>query len=371
MTLHRVRVTNRPLYRTRKWIRSWVCLGLLTILMTSSVLWAEPTKTPLQAQTILKDLELADTDAQRLLAGEIISGDLQEGSRKEIAISIAMFVRAPLQEVFDAAHSARTLEAARNIIMFRDLGDQTPTEQSFAELGYTSDDTLDLFLLAQAEPGFRFNLAPSEILQLREVGNKFGTRGAGTDPTVRNHVNATYRTILLSRYRAYLEGGIRVIGSYDRGGGDTVWPGRELATAAAKMLLPDYAPDFYRAFIDYPQNTSSDIEHSFYWIKQRIGDRPGFVLAHRLFQRKPGYALMAERQFYVGHSYNTRQIIVGCLPVEEGTMVFYTNRTSTDRVDVESVSDILHEMGRRQLRNQVTEHLDSIRQSLQQQTRSD
>ena len=92
------------------------------------------------------------------------------------------------------------------------------------------------------------------------------------------------------------------------------------------------------------------------------------VLAHRLFRRKPGYALMAERQFYVGHSYNTRQIIVGCLPTKEGTVAFYSNRTSTDRVDVESVADILHEMGRQHLRHEVTKHFESIRQSIQQKT---
>ena len=40
----------------------------------------------------------------------------------------------------------------------------------------------------------------------------------------------------------------------------------------------------------------------------------------------------AQRQFYVSASYNTEQAVAGFVPVPEGTLVVYANRTSTDQV---------------------------------------
>ena len=42
--------------------------------------------------------------------------------------------------------------------------------------------------------------------------------------------------------------------------------------------------------------------------------------------------VIAQRQFYVSTGYNVEQAITGFLPVEGGTLVIYTNHTSTDQV---------------------------------------
>ena len=56
------------------------------------------------------------------------------------------------------------------------------------------------------------------------------------------------------------------------------------------------------------------------------------VLAHRMFVDLPHGTLLAERQFYVGHSYNSLQVLVGAIPVQGGSVLFYRNRTFTDQV---------------------------------------
>ncbi len=38
------------------------------------------------------------------------------------------------------------------------------------------------------------------------------------------------------------------------------------------------------------------------------------------------------RQFYVGQSYNSLQILIGLFPAGDKTTMFYLNRTSTDQV---------------------------------------
>ena len=43
-------------------------------------------------------------------------------------------------------------------------------------------------------------------------------------------------------------------------------------------------------------------------------------------------AVLVQRQYYVSQGYNAEQAIVAFLPVDEGTLVIYTNHTSTDQV---------------------------------------
>ena len=42
--------------------------------------------------------------------------------------------------------------------------------------------------------------------------------------------------------------------------------------------------------------------------------------------------LVVQRQFYASSGYNVEQAVTGFLPVQEGTLVVYTNHTSTDQV---------------------------------------
>src|SRR4029077_5001574 len=45
-----------------------------------------------------------------------------------------------------------------------------------------------------------------------------------------------------------------------------------------------------------------------------------------------GTVLIVQRHYYVSTGYNAEQAIVGFLPVAQGTLVIYTNHTSTDQV---------------------------------------
>jgi len=45
-----------------------------------------------------------------------------------------------------------------------------------------------------------------------------------------------------------------------------------------------------------------------------------------------GGLVLADRDFYVSHGYNTSQAISGVIAVPGGTMVFYADRVSTDQI---------------------------------------
>ncbi len=101
------------------------------------------------------------------------------------------------------------------------------------------------------------------------------------------------------------------------------------------------------------------------WAVYDIQDRPTVVLIHRMFGRVGGGAFLLVRQFYVGQSYNSLQIMVGIMPVAEGTLCFYINRTSTDQV-AGFGSGAAHRIGRKVLKKEVITLFESARESLEQ-----
>ena len=65
---------------------------------------------------------------------------------------------------------------------------------------------------------------------------------------------------------------------------------------------------------------------------QWVEDRPTFVLGRRVWRLSPENLIMAETQYYVGHSYDGMLAMRGAFGVENGVFVFYTNRTFTDQI---------------------------------------
>ena len=146
-------------------------------------------------------------------------------------------------------------------------------------------------------------------------------------------LEATYREILEKRYLAYLEGGLDTTAGYLRGKKESSNPGRHLIKAAEQTpVLHKEVPIFFKAFRNFPRDGAADINNQFLWIKGEAQDRPNYALAHRMARFGSENALMTERQFYVSHSYNALQIICGAFPVEEQTILVYSNRTFTDQI---------------------------------------
>src|SRR5262249_10879977 len=135
------------------------------------------------------------------------------------------------------------------------------------------------------------------------------------------------------RAAAYMERGLSGIAPYDRDGGKVADPAAELRGATSALTyLARVDPSLFEAFLNFPRGDAAGLESRFLWLKQRVQDRPAFILSHRVLAVRDGVAFAAERQFYVGRSYNSLQIVAGLVPCDGKTLVFYLNRTSTDQV---------------------------------------
>ena len=134
--------------------------------------------------------------------------------------------------------------------------------------------------------------------------------------------------------------------------------------AVDEALLGKLFPAFYHALSVYPSTPRDGIENEYLWFKQRIEKRPVFILAHRMYQQGPGFALMMERQFYVGASYNSSQTIAGALEDGGNIIVLYGNRCFTDQV-AGAASGMKHSIGRGQMINELKTHFENVRKMLE------
>jgi hypothetical protein len=123
-------------------------------------------------------------------------------------------------------------------------------------------------------------------------------------------------------------------------------------------------PELYQAFLAYPNQSVADVEHRFFWTEQVADDRPVYILTHRMAQQRPDVLVVLSRDFYVSHSFNASQGAAGALPVEDGVMIFYGNRTSSDQV-AGFMSGMRHEIGRGMMRDSLVEAMEEIRATWQ------
>ena len=345
-------------------IRVFTCLALLLVCVCPAVASASTPDTMPTVDELMSFLGYSQSAADKVYAGEIISSGLESGTEKELAVTVAMLVRAPLSVLVNSVREGRIFEVHKDIIAFGDLGDAPPDRESFAKLGFGAEDVKEISHLLEVKPGSAFNFSTSEIKRIQSVVKRFPAKEVEKDPALGEALNAEYRAILLERLKAYRKGGLGAVAPYDRGSGKQASPGEELTDQADRAaLMKQKMPEFHRAVLNYPRYSGDEIQNQFFWLSKLAEDRPTFVLAHRMFRYKPEeYVVEVYREFYVGHSYNSLHIVVGVFSVKEGTLVFYGNRTSTDQV-AGFGGGLKRNIGRGMMRDDVVEHLDAIRQS--------
>jgi hypothetical protein len=116
--------------------------------------------------------------------------------------------------------------------------------------------------------------------------------------------------------------------------------------------------------LKYPEDIGKNIQNDFYWFKNRLDHRPVFQLCHYMTDIRNHYAIVAELQFYVEHTYNSMLTVIGCVPYENGTVVFCINRTFTDQV-AGFGSSLKRNIGRRRIEDSISKYFAKLRRMLE------
>jgi hypothetical protein len=334
------------------------------LIFATSALYAEGPDRPV-ATRVIDYLGFTAPERERLQRGEITTRAFGELSDKELAVAMAVLVPAPLARLVQDVRSAKALELDREIQAHGSLDDADADDAALRRLLLDASEREEIRTLFEAKPGEKINLAASEWRRFEDLRGRFGSKPCENDVACREAVLSLLRDVLRDRLAAYRARGIAGIEGYAREGGGRSDPAAELRGAmdAARFLAREY-PAIFEAFKGYPGGDQSGMENHLLWLKQRVQDRPTFILSHRVLCVREEVAFAAERQFYVGHSYNSLQILYGLIPVGEQTLVVYLNRTSTDQV-AGFMSGTRHDVGRRVMEKAIRRHFEELLAGLQ------
>lgn len=275
---------------------------------------------------LMAGFDFSKDDVEKVRHGELVKTTTKETSERELAAVMVFLVKAPVRTLLTALKAGPSprndpqVQAVTEISAEGKLAD--PKVVAFKPGG---DKETQRYL--SAAPGDTLNLSTAEIASFAAL------KGAGQPQAAQPRVEDAVRQQLLARYLSYRAQGLDGIAPYARGKDKQSQPADDLRryTEAAKSVKK-YAPAFYDVLMHYPQGIPAEVKQRVFCIRYSMSGRPVFALRQRLAMPLGDAYAVADRDFYVSHDYNDTQAIGALLPVENGTMVVYENRTTTDQL---------------------------------------
>jgi hypothetical protein len=259
-------------------------------------------------------------EQKRILSGEMVGADLPSVSERDLSVKIAFVVKTSPQELSRQVLTGTLSKADDQMTARGDIG-STGEPSDFSGVKLEPGGAVVAREFAAAAPGTELNLSTGEIETFRKAG-------AAQVRAVEDQL----RTILLTRYQAYRAKGLAGIAPYDRGGAARSDLAGDLRKVSAAPLLKQFFPSLQQALVSYPAGQPADLTEKYFWVNNRIDDKPTFALTHVLAASEGDARIVVQRQFYVSRSYNGQQAVAAFLPIDQGTLVLYATHTFTDQV---------------------------------------
>lgn len=310
-------------------------------------------------QQALQNFNISPTQIEQLERGEIVSYEVSETSKKELGIGLAMVIPVALPKIVAYIKQGNLTDTESDLIASGPLV-ATSDFSSFQQFGFSKKQIVEAKSFLNASPGHAFNLSKQEFESLKS--SQIDQRDADNE-TLLKIANQKYREFLLQRFMTYLKSGLSGIAAYDRQN-SSVDPGGELRTDVINSKAwAKYFPELQQAWLNYPAVLPANTNEQFIWLNRSVEDRPTAILTHRLIAVNDKGGIVLSRQFYVGHSYNSSHVVTGGLPYKDGTLVFYSIRSSTDQV-AGMGSSLKHSIGRAKMKKEMIKRLQRINEDL-------
>ncbi len=318
---------------------------LILYIMLASVASVSASENLPKVKTILKTSGL-NIDYRLLNRGEIISTSREdlEITDTSIALTIVLYVKAPYKDVIKTFRAGENqLSDYKDAILVK-IDDTKNIQPFFNDIKFTSREMKEVDELYDYDGGKTFNLSKDEIKKLEYVmsGSK-------------NHQDKAslfFRNILENRLQRYLDGGINNISSYENSSRASTVKKSIKSSNLNMNVFKKYFPKMYGDYLNYPKVSSKGYVQNFYLIKDKIEDRPAFILKHQLVEEKDNLLVIAERQFYISNGLDAIQTQILCMPYKEGTFVALSSQSFTPKVSGFS-RPIAVKVGRHMMEKQI------------------
>ncbi len=305
-------------------------------------------------------LTLKQGQIAQLDQGKIVAFDIDEATQKELAIGLVMYFPSSPAKI---AAFFKQGDLARVDPDISAHGEIKPgsTIEAFKGFVFTPEQRNEARTLLAAKAGDQFNLGAEEINSFTALKEKLIDANEADQIT---GVSQHYQQILFQRWQAYQKRGLAGIAPYARATASAN-PADELRSAATSSKLLAHLPsNLQQAWLKYPTQLPPATEERFFWLNRRVEDRSTAILSHRIQQTNDNFSVILVRQFFVGHSYNSSHLIIGCLPYRNGAIVFYAHRTSTDQV-AGLGSGLKRSIGREHMKKQMIKNLKQLHSKIQ------
>ena len=276
---------------------------------------------------LLEDLGFSKSMKQKALSGELVQWTISEASDRELAVGVLVFMKTEPEDFAVLFREAAAFKVVKQVRGYGEIKGKG-TLADFADVVLVPDGDKEAERYLNAEPGETLNLSKKEIAAFRAL--KKTSKGSADAP---KKVEGLVRKSLLERYQAYRAKGLPGIAPYERGGGDQRRAGEELLNATKEgQVLAKHHPAFYNFLLKYPAVKDKKVEEWFRWVNIEVFGRPTLILSHRMLLETDGVYLAADRHYYASREYNSLQQVGGMYPTNEGTLLVYINRVSTEQV---------------------------------------
>ena len=291
---------------------------------------------PLTAREFVENSDLKAHVAE-LNNGEIVLMTQPEHEiGSQLNVVMAVLIPALLEKTVDTLRRQATAEEGPGILAIGEIktSPAPDLEKAFAAVEFSAEEIKEVEKMMAVGPGDDFNFSLDEIAMINtradEVQDGGEARVAAT-----NAMSGAMRVVLKGRFLAYHERGLEGIAPYQVSSSKQINPSEELISATESLrLVKERFPDYYSCLRFYPQQQPAKLVHQFFWAKQMESGRPLFMLKHWVLDVRPDYALITERRFYLSHSLSSLQIVIGCLPHRNSTLVVLLNQVFTEKVNM-------------------------------------
>ncbi len=336
----------------------WILVGLIFFhVVAAAGVFAQP---PLTARELM-EFPLLKEHRQALEEGKIVPVSRREDvADSELNVAMAIMILASLDHTLAELQRQFTGKHTPDIMEFQEILDVPASLQqatAFESVSFDPSEAAEAHALLKAKPGKDYNLSTEEIALFRQAAKEMSA-----DANEREVATATMKAVLYQRYLSYRRHGLQGIPGYQIGRNKQVDPASELIAATESMpLLKGRYPDYYHSLRFYPDEGASPTVNRFFWVKQMENSRPIFVLKHWFLDIQPEYGLITERRYYLSHSLNSMQVVIGCLPYEEHTLVVLLNRVFTEQIKVTIGKRIAKRVGRSIVEKKMRSLFENLR----------